>query len=189
MLRHLVRAAARDQRAPELEQPAAGDIDDRGMTHDQQLDRRTRALTEPRARAVDARSAIALAFLALFLVLPLAAVFVEAFAKGLGAYCDGDSRARRRSALELTLLAAGDRRAAQSGLRRRGGVGDRASSTFRGKSLLITLIDLPFAVSPVIAGLIFVLLFGRRAASARGFSITTSRSSSPCRASCWRRSS
>jgi sulfate transport system permease protein len=61
--------------------------------------------------------------------------------------------------------------------------------SFRGKSMLVTLIDLPFSVSPVIAGLVYVLMFGAQGCSARGCRITTSRSSSPCRASCWRPSS
>jgi sulfate transport system permease protein len=57
---------------------------------------------------------------------------------------------------------------------------------FRGKSLLITLIDLPFSVSPVIAGLVFVLLFGAQGYLGGFSSPTTSRSSSRCPASCWR---
>ena len=69
------------------------------------------------------------------------------------------SRTRCRP-IHLTLLAAAICRAAESGLRRCRGVGDRQSSSFVGKSLLITLIDLPFSVSPVVAGLVYVLLFG-----------------------------
>jgi ABC-type sulfate transport system permease subunit len=61
--------------------------------------------------------------------------------------------------------------------------------SFRGKSMLVTLIDLPFSVSPVIAGLVYVLMFGAQGCSGRGCRTTTSRSSSPCRASCWRPSS
>ena len=82
----------------------------------------------------------------------------------------------------------GDRGAAEPGVRPGGGVGHRKFE-FRGKNLLITLIDLPFAVSPVISGLIFVLLFGAQGWFGPGSTRTTSRSSSPCRASCWRRSS
>ena len=61
-----------------------------------------------------------------------------------------------------------------------------AKFEFRGKNLLITLIDLPFAVSPVISGLIFVLLFGAQGwLGSLAAASMTSRSSSPCRASCW----
>jgi ABC-type sulfate transport system permease subunit len=60
-----------------------------------------------------------------------------------------------------------------------------AKFEFRGKSLLITLIDLPFSVSPVISGLIYVLLFGAQGWFGPWLQRTTSRSSSPCRASCW----
>jgi ABC-type Fe3+ transport system permease subunit len=60
-----------------------------------------------------------------------------------------------------------------------------AKFEFRGKSLLLTLIDLPFSVSPVISGLVWVLLFGARLVAASCCWTPTSRSSSPCRASCW----
>ena len=101
----------------------------------------------------------ALAFLALFLLLPLAAVFVEAFRKGSQAFfaAFGDSDAL--AALQLTLTAA----AIAVPLNLVFGVAAAwciAKFEFPGKSLLITLIDLPFAVSPVISGLIYVLLFG-----------------------------
>ena len=62
-----------------------------------------------------------------------------------------------------------------------------AKFEFRGKSLLITLIDLPFSVSPVVAGLIYVLIFGLQGWFGPGCTNTTSRSYSRCRASCWRR--
>ena len=61
-----------------------------------------------------------------------------------------------------------------------------AKFEFRGKALLITLIDLPFSVSPVVAGLMFVVLFGLQGFSASGSTPTTSKSFLPCRASCWR---
>jgi ABC-type sulfate transport system permease subunit len=64
-----------------------------------------------------------------------------------------------------------------------------AKFDFRGKSLLLTLIDLPFSVSPVISGLIYVLLFGAQGWFGEWLRSTTSRSCSRCRASCWRPSS
>ena len=103
--------------------------------------------------------AVAAAFLGLFLVLPLAAVLVQAFQRGVAAYwaalCDPDTLA----AIRLTLLTA----AIAVPLNLVFGVAAAwaiAKFNFRGKSVLITLIDLPFAVSPVISGLIYVLLFG-----------------------------
>jgi sulfate transport system permease protein len=102
---------------------------------------------------------IAVAFLALFLVLPLAAVFVEALRKGieplLASYADEDTVA----AIYLTLIVA----AITVPLNLVFGVAAAwaiAKFEFHGKSLLISLIDLPFSVSPVVSGLTFVLLFG-----------------------------
>jgi sulfate transport system permease protein len=121
---------------------------------------RERRLTEPAAvRWV--LVAIALSFLALFLVLPLAAVFVEAFDDGADAYFEAIREPDARSALLLTLTAA----VIAVPLNVIFGVCAGwaiAKFDFRGKNLLTTLIDLPFAVSPVIAGLVFVLLFGRQ---------------------------
>jgi len=121
---------------------------------------RGRRLTEPAAvRWV--LIAIALSFLALFLVLPLAAVFVEAFDDGVDAYLSAIREPDARSALLLTLTAA----AIAVPLNVIFGVCAGwaiAKFDFRGKNLLTTLIDLPFAVSPVIAGMVFVLLFGRQ---------------------------
>jgi sulfate transport system permease protein len=102
---------------------------------------------------------VALAFLALFLFVPLVAVFAEALRKGVGAYFKAFADADARSAIELTLIAAG----IAVPLNLVFGVAASwaiAKFSFRGKSLLITLIDLPFAVSPVISGLIYVLMFG-----------------------------
>ena len=102
---------------------------------------------------------IALVFLALVLVLPLALVFVQAFAKGLPAYWDAIREPDALSAAKLTLLIA----AIAVPLNLVFGVAAAwciSKFEFRGKNLLITLIDLPFAVSPVISGMIFVLLFG-----------------------------
>ena len=103
----------------------------------------------------------ALAFLVLFLVVPLAAVFSQAFEKGFGAYMEAVREPEALSALWLTLTAAG----IAVPLNLLFGVAAAWAITkfqFRGKNFLITLIDLPFAVSPVISGLIFVLLFGAR---------------------------
>jgi sulfate/thiosulfate transport system permease protein len=102
---------------------------------------------------------IALTFLALFLVLPLAAVFVEAFRRGVGAYLSSFKDPDAISAIKLTLTAAAIAVPANLvfGVAASWAI---AKFNFRGKSLLITLIDLPFAVSPVISGLIYVLVFG-----------------------------
>ena len=111
----------------------------------------------PSVRAV--LIATALAFLVLFLLLPLVAVFAEALAQGLGAYLAGIAEPDALAAIRLTLLVA----AIAVPLNVVFGVAAAwaiAKFEFPGKSLLITLIDLPFSVSPVISGLIFVLLFG-----------------------------
>lgn len=102
---------------------------------------------------------IALLFLTLFLFVPLAAVFYEALRKGLGVYIAAISDPYALSAIRLTLLSA----AFAVPLNMLFGIAAAwaiAKFEFWGKSILITLIDLPFAVSPVIAGLIYVLLFG-----------------------------
>jgi sulfate transport system permease protein len=103
--------------------------------------------------------ALALLFLGLFLVLPLLVVFVQAFAKGVGAYLNAVSDPMAWAAVKLTLWVA----ALAVPLNLVFGVAAAwgiAKFEFRGKNILITLIDLPFAVSPVIAGLIFILIFG-----------------------------
>jgi sulfate transport system permease protein len=102
---------------------------------------------------------VALAFLALFLFVPLVAVFVEAFKKGWQAYLAAITDDDAISAIKLTLIAAG----ISVPLNLVFGVAASwaiAKFEFRGKSVLLTLIDLPFSVSPVISGLIYVLLFG-----------------------------
>jgi sulfate transport system permease protein len=102
---------------------------------------------------------VALAFLGLFLVLPLATVFLEAFAKGWRVYVEAIADPIALAAIRLTLLVA----AISVPLNAAFGVAAAwaiAKFEFRGKSLLVTAIDLPFAVSPVVSGLIFVLLFG-----------------------------
>ena len=102
---------------------------------------------------------VALAFLTLFLFVPLVAVFVQAFAKGVDVYWAALTDADALSALRLTLIAAG----ISVPLNLVFGVAAAwaiAKFDFRGKSVLLTLIDLPFSVSPVIAGLIYLLIFG-----------------------------
>ena len=101
----------------------------------------------------------AMAFLGVFLFIPLTVVFVEAFSKGAGVYFDSFKNPDALSAIRLTLLTA----AVAVPLNLVFGIAAAWVITkfeFTGKSILTTLIDLPFAVSPVISGLIFVLLFG-----------------------------
>ncbi|MBF5038278.1 sulfate ABC transporter permease subunit CysW [Methylophilus sp. 13] len=102
---------------------------------------------------------LALTFLGLFLLVPLAAVFTEALRKGWDVYLAAITEADALSAMKLTLIAS----LISVPLNLVFGVAAAWAITkfdFKGKSFLITLIDLPFAVSPVIAGLIFVLIFG-----------------------------
>jgi len=102
---------------------------------------------------------VALLFLGLFLVVPLAAVFAEAFAKGVGFYLHTFDDANTLSAIKLTFLTA----AISVPLNCVFGVAAAwaiAKFDFRGNTVLITLIDLPFSVSPVVSGMIYVLLFG-----------------------------
>ena len=103
--------------------------------------------------------AITLLFLGLFLFLPLLTVFLEAFRKGVQAYFASFTDPAARSAIMLTLITAGISVPCNLlfGLVASWAI---AKFQFRGKSVLITLIDLPFAVSPVISGLVFVLMFG-----------------------------
>ncbi|MFT7723756.1 MAG: sulfate ABC transporter permease subunit CysW [Roseateles sp.] len=103
--------------------------------------------------------ALGLGFFAVFLLLPLVAVFTEALRKGWDAYFSALADADTLSAIRLTLLAA----AVAVPFNLVFGVSAAwliAKHEFRGKQLLITFIDLPFSVSPVVAGLMYVLLFG-----------------------------
>src|SRR5882757_8873251 len=103
--------------------------------------------------------ALAITFLSVFVVLPLVVVFAQAFSKGIGAYFAALSEPEALSAIRLTLLVA----AISVSLNLVFGVIAAwaiAKFDFRGKTFLISLIDLPFSVSPVISGLVFVLLFG-----------------------------
>jgi sulfate transport system permease protein len=102
---------------------------------------------------------ITIAFLTLFVLVPLANVFAQAFSKGLDAYFAAISNPDALAAIQLTLIVA----AISVGLNLVFGIVAAWAITkydFAGKSLLITVMDLPFSVSPVIAGLVFVLLFG-----------------------------
>ena len=103
--------------------------------------------------------AVAFLYLAIFLVVPLIAVFSEALAKGLEAYRDALAQPDALAAVKLTLLVA----AIAVPLNTAFGLAAAWAITkfeFAGKSLLTTLIDLPFSVSPVISGMVYVLLFG-----------------------------
>ena len=98
-------------------------------------------------------------FLGVFLLLPLIAVFVQAFAQGVNVFFAALVESDTLASIRLTLLTA----AIAVPLNTVFGVAAAwaiAKFEFRGKSLLITLIDLPFSVSPVIAGMVFILLFG-----------------------------
>ena len=122
------------------------------------IPQRTRATQEP-AWVRWALIGVALAFLTLFLFIPLISVFYEALKKGVDVYFASLVEADALSAIKLTLITA----AIAVPLNLVFGVAAAwaiAKFEFRGKNLLITLIDLPFSVSPVIAGLIYVLIFG-----------------------------
>jgi sulfate/thiosulfate transport system permease protein len=101
----------------------------------------------------------AMLFLALFLLLPLIIVFTEAFAKGMGVYIAAITDPDAAAAIKLTLIAAGIAVPLNVifGLAASWAI---AKFEFKGKQIALTLIDLPFAVSPVVAGLIYMLLFG-----------------------------
>jgi len=103
--------------------------------------------------------ALGLTFFAVFLLLPLVAVFTEALRKGWALYFSSLADEETFSAIKLTLIAA----AVAVPLNLAFGLSASwliAKHEFRGKQLLITLIDLPFSVSPVVAGLMYVLIFG-----------------------------
>ena len=120
---------------------------------------RTRAGTTEARWVRNTLIGIALVFVLLFLVLPLAAVFTEALRKGWGAYADALQEPDAWSAIRLTLITA----AIAVPLNLVFGVAAAwciAKYQFRGKAFLTTLVDLPFSVSPVVAGLMYVLLFG-----------------------------
>ena len=114
--------------------------------------------TEPRAVRIVIIT-LAVLFLSVFVVLPLVVVFAQAFSKGILAYLAALAEPEALAAIRLTLLVA----AISVGLNLVFGLVAAwaiAKFDFSGKTFLITLIDLPFSVSPVISGLVFVLLFG-----------------------------
>src|SRR5882724_190710 len=122
--------------------------------------RRVRAIQEP-AWMRGTLIGLALAFLTLFLFVPLVSVFYEALRKGVEIYFASIVEADALSSIRLTLITA----AIAVPLNTVFGIAAAwaiAKFEFRGKNLLITLIDLPFSVSPVIAGMVFVLLFGKQ---------------------------
>lgn len=103
----------------------------------------------------------AMIFLAAFVLLPLVLIFAQALHKGVGAYFDAVTHPNARAAIRLTLLVA----AIAVPLNMAFGLGAAwliAKFRFAGRKLLVTLIDLPISISPVVAGLIFVLMFGRQ---------------------------
>jgi sulfate/thiosulfate transport system permease protein len=114
--------------------------------------------TEPRVVRISI-IVLAIVFLSVFVVLPLVTVFAQAFSRGIGAYLAALSDPEALAAIRLTLAVA----AISVGLNLLFGLIAAwaiGKFDFSGKTLLITLIDLPFSVSPVISGLVFVLLFG-----------------------------
>ncbi len=121
----------------------------------------TKPFRDPASEALPAKLVLiglAFLFLALFLVLPLVAVFVEAFRKGFESFWDAIVEQDALSAIRLTLLVA----AIAVPLNLVFGVAAAwsiAKFEFKGKAFLITLIDLPFSISPVISGLVYVILF------------------------------
>jgi sulfate transport system permease protein len=122
------------------------------------MNRRDATLSEPRWVRWSL-TAIALGFLALFLAMPLVTVFFEAFRKGAGVYLASLTDPDALAAIRLTLLVA----FIAVPLNLVFGIAAAwaiAKFSFRGKQFLITMIDLPFSVSPVVAGLIYVLIFG-----------------------------
>lgn len=104
-------------------------------------------------------TAVSILFLFIFLVMPLAVIFISAFRKGFDVYLASITEADAWSAIKLTLLVA----VIAVPLNTIFGIAAAWCITkfnFKGRNLLITIIDLPFAVSPVIAGLVFILVFG-----------------------------
>ena len=163
----LVRAAAGHQRPAGLDAraPARGRADGRRRCNRSHRIAPRRALRGEPGRRASRRGCkwiiigMSLAFFAVFLLLPLVAVFAEAFARAGTPTSRRSSSPTRCSAMRLTLIAA----AIAVPLNLVFGVAAAwaiAKFDFRGKQLLITLIDLPFSVSPVVAGLIYVLMFG-----------------------------
>ncbi len=114
--------------------------------------------TEPKAIRI-AIIATAVTFLSVFIMLPLVVVFAQAFSRGIGAYVAALSNPEALAAIRLTLMIAAISVTLNLvfGLVAAWAI---AKFEFRGKTFLVSLVDLPFSVSPVISGLVFVLLFG-----------------------------
>ncbi|MCI0744076.1 MAG: sulfate ABC transporter permease subunit CysW [Verrucomicrobia subdivision 3 bacterium] len=136
------------------------------MQTDTQIFRRARGPKSPRGTEESPfvkwiLISVALAFVVLFLLLPLINVFWQAFDRGLKVYYESLADPDTLSAIKLTLLIAGITVPLNLvfGLAAAWAI---AKFNFKGKPVLITLIDLPFAISPVVAGLMFVVLFGRQ---------------------------
>jgi sulfate transport system permease protein len=129
------------------------------MAHDAAGSARRRPVTTESPAVRVTLILVALAFLALFLLLPLVAVFDEALRAGLDAYFAALTDPDALAAIRLTLLVAAIAVPCNLvfGIAAAWAI---AKYEFRGKSFLVTLIDLPFSVSPVISGMIYVLLFG-----------------------------
>nr|WP_199068288.1 sulfate ABC transporter permease subunit CysW [Chromobacterium sp. ASV5] len=126
--------------------------------HDRAALLENRAATRDSGWVKAAILALSLAFFAVFLLLPLLAVFVEALAKGWSGYLSALAEPDALAAVRLTLLAA----LISVPLNLAFGIAAAWAITrfdFRGKQLLVSLIDLPFSVSPVVAGLVYVLVF------------------------------
>jgi len=143
-----------------VEQPPAGGLRFKMAGHPQPEPKRPGTADPPAVKI--ALIAIALAFLALFLFLPVIAVFAEALQKGIGAYFAAIADPEARAAIRLTLMTA----AIAVPLNVTFGIAASwaiARFDFPGKQTLLTLIDIPFSVSPVISGMLFVLLLGVRA--------------------------
>lgn len=138
-----------------------GGISPRGSLVETNLAGRLRLATDERAWVKGLLIGSTLAFLTLVLFVPLVAIFAEAFRRGLAVYLASFTDANALAAIRLTLLVSAICVPLNTvfGLAAAWAI---SKFQFPGKSVLITLIDLPFAVSPVISGLIFVLLFGLR---------------------------
>jgi sulfate/thiosulfate transport system permease protein len=134
-------------------------MSDASLAADVIIEDRARSVTTERRRVRFSLILVAVAFLVLFLLLPLFAVFSEALRAGLEGYWQAISTPDAVAAIELTLLVAAIAVPANLifGLAASWAI---AKFEFPGKSFLNTLIDLPFSVSPVISGLVYVLLFG-----------------------------
>ena len=130
---------------------------------------------------------LALTYLGLFLVVPLLAVFVKALGQGIAVYWSAISDPVALAAIRLTLLTAAIAVPLNVlfGLMASWTV---AKFEFPGKHLLITLIDLPFSVSPVISGMIFVLLCGRQGVFGPWLAGHDIKICLPSQVSCWPRS-